>query len=692
MFKNMKLMSRIALVVGALIITILGVVTLLIGLQLSRAINELVLAENLQISQARGEQIGELMDKLRGQLVFMSQQPQLLSTDNKVVEATVKALAADAAAEGGALIFAYPDGAYITSTGASGSIADREYFDRIVRKGEDFVIADAAISKSLGVPIIVVAKALIRPDGSRGGLIAFQTKTDTLSQYVAKVKIGKTGYAYIVDRASLIIAHPNPDIILNLNLLDSAKSGWKGLDLVGKAMAEKESGWGEYGKPDGSRVVAYFSAIPNSPGWDLGLAVPVKEINATRDSMLMLLVIIACVTIPIAIAISIMIARSIANPLKLAADGVVLVSEGKLSLRGLDQRKLAKVLERGDEVGLMGRSVRTLVERFSTVATEVTEASNQVSQGSQQLAMTSQILSQGANDQAASIEELSASVEELVSTIRQNADNTSQADALSRRVALNAEESGKSVNQTVSSMKEIASRISIIEEIARQTNLLALNAAIEAARAGDAGKGFAVVASEVRKLAERSQKAAGEINELSSASVAVAGQAGKLLTELVPDIRRTAELIQEIAAASVEQASGADQIAKGVNQIDGTVQQNASTSEELASTAEELASQAEFLNASLSYFQLDSTAPSKLAQAGANRAPKLEAPKPKSAPKKPSSPKPSSPKPNSTKVTDSAVGTGPRNGAKATQASATERKTSIIPAGREPSDGDFEEF
>ena len=693
MFKNMKLMSKIALIVGALVVTVLGVVTLLIGMQLSRAINELVLAENLQISQARGEQIGEFMDKLRGQLVFMSHQSQLLSTDKKIVEQTVKTLAADASAEGGALIYAYPDGSYFTSTGASGSIADREYFDRIVRKGEDFVIADAAISKSLGVPIIVVAKAVIRPDGTRG-LIAFQTKTDTLSQYVAKVKIGKTGYAYIVDRTSLIIAHPNPEIIMNLNLLDSAKSGWKGLDLVGKAMAEKESGWGEYGKPDGSRVIAYFTSIPNSPGWDLGLAVPLKEINATRDSMVLLLVIIAGVTIPIAIAISILIARSIADPLKLAAEGVVRVSEGKLSLRGLDQRKLAKVLDRGDEVGTLGRSVSTLVERFSIVATEVTGASNQVSQGSQQLAMTAQILSQGANAQAASIEELSASVEELASTIRQNADNTSQADALSRRVALNAEESGKSVNQTVTSMKEIASRISIIEEIARQTNLLALNAAIEAARAGDAGKGFAVVASEVRKLAERSQKAAGEINELSSASVAVAGQAGKLLTELVPDIRRTAELIQEIAAASAEQASGADQIAKGVTQMDGVVQQNASTSEELASTAEELASQAELLNSSLSYFQLDSAAPPKQAQAGASRAPKLEAPKPKPEASKPKAApkKPSSPKPNSTKAVDSAVGKGPRNGAKATQAPVAERKTSIVPANREPSDGDFEEF
>jgi methyl-accepting chemotaxis protein len=172
-------------------------------------------------------------------------------------------------------------------------------------------------------------------------------------------------------------------------------------------------------------------------------------------------------------------------------------------------------------------------------------------------------------------------------------------------VAQNAEESGKAVGQTVVSMKEIAGKIGIIEEIASQTNLLALNAAIEAARAGEAGKGFAVVASEVRKLAERSATAAGEINGLSKTSVGVAIEAGKRLEELVPDIRKTAELIQEISAASSEQSSGAEQIAKGVSQMDSVVQQNASASEELASTAEELAAQAERLQDGIDFFKLE---------------------------------------------------------------------------------------
>jgi methyl-accepting chemotaxis protein len=179
-----------------------------------------------------------------------------------------------------------------------------------------------------------------------------------------------------------------------------------------------------------------------------------------------------------------------------------------------------------------------------------------------------------------------------------------QTEKIAIQASNNAQEGGDAVNQTVAAMKEIAGKIMIIEEISRQTNLLALNAAIEAARAGEHGKGFAVVAAEVRKLAERSQKAAGEINELSTSSVEVAEKAGAVLNELVPNIQKTAELVQEISASSREQDAGADQISKSIQQLDAVIQQNASSSEEMASTSEELSGQSEQLAEMISFFNV----------------------------------------------------------------------------------------
>jgi len=245
-----------------------------------------------------------------------------------------------------------------------------------------------------------------------------------------------------------------------------------------------------------------------------------------------------------------------------------------------------------------------MVGRLKEVVVSVRSASDNVSSGSVELASSANQMSQGATQQAAAAEEASSSMEQMKSAIQQNTDNAQQTEKIAVKSAEDAQEGGRAVSETVTAMNEIASRISIIEEIARQTNLLALNAAIEAARAGEHGKGFAVVAMEVRKLAERSQVAAGEIRGLSASSVAVAQKAGDMLSKLVPDIRKTAELVQEISAASREQNSGADQINKAIQQLDEVIQQNVSSAEELAATAEQLTSQAESLQNMIGFFRL----------------------------------------------------------------------------------------
>jgi methyl-accepting chemotaxis protein len=245
---------------------------------------------------------------------------------------------------------------------------------------------------------------------------------------------------------------------------------------------------------------------------------------------------------------------------------------------------------------LLGIAIALFVTKSITnVLLQVKQVADNVASASQQTSASSEEMSQGSSEQASSAEEASSSMEEMAANIRQNADNAQETEKISRKASKDAEESGVAVTQAVGAMKNIADKIAIIEEIARQTNLLALNAAIEAARAGEHGKGFAVVAAEVRKLAERSQTAAGEIGELSASSVGVAEEAGNKLQELVPNIMKTAELVAEISAASNEQNSGANQINMAIQQLDQVTQQNAAAAEELASTSEEMSSQAEGL-------------------------------------------------------------------------------------------------
>ncbi|ACS78281.1 HAMP domain-containing methyl-accepting chemotaxis protein [Maridesulfovibrio salexigens] len=305
----------------------------------------------------------------------------------------------------------------------------------------------------------------------------------------------------------------------------------------------------------------------------------------------------ALIALFIGMLIAFVLTKAITGPIQMGVRFAQRMAQGDFT-RTLD-------INQKDEVGVLAAALNNMVNRLSIVVGEVGSASENVASGSEELSATAESLSQASTEQAANVEEVSSSMEEMTANIRQNAENAQQTESIAVQSAQQAEESGRAVTQAVDAMKNIAEKISIIEEIARQTNLLALNAAIEAARAGEHGKGFAVVAAEVRKLAERSGEAAREIGDLSSGTVDVAEKAGEMLTQLVPDIKRTADLVQEITAGSSEQLSGAEQINKAVQQLDQVTQQNASASEEMASTSEELSSQAEELQQTMGFFRVN---------------------------------------------------------------------------------------
>ncbi|QRK10183.1 MCP four helix bundle domain-containing protein [Archangium violaceum] len=290
------------------------------------------------------------------------------------------------------------------------------------------------------------------------------------------------------------------------------------------------------------------------------------------------------------------VTRAISKPLARAVEVADRIAEGDFTVRISSETR--------DETGRLLSALERMVRKLDQVIGEVRQGANTLASASAQVSVSSQNLSRGTSEQASSVEQATSSLEQMTVSITQNRDHGRQMEQMAVQGARDAEESGRAVKETVGAMSSIARKISIIEEIAYQTNLLALNAAIEAARAGEHGKGFAVVATEVRKLAERSRTAAKEISELASNSMKVATHSGELLAELVPSIRKTADLVQEVVAASVEQASGVGQMNKVMGHVDQVTQRNASASEELASTAEELSAQAEALSQLVSFFRV----------------------------------------------------------------------------------------
>jgi methyl-accepting chemotaxis protein len=459
-------------------------------------------------------------------------------------------------------------------------------------------------------------------------------------EILGNMRYGGEEYFWINDMSPKMIMHPFVEDLVGKDLSDYADPNGTRLflEMVKVVNAGNEGFvnyvWQKGGSEKLSPKVSFVKGF--APwGWVVGSGIYLDDVDADFFAQAKKFAGVISVVVILLGLLALVISKSITGPLGKAVDvagklaigdmdveigavgkdetGRLLAAMGEMidSQRNVSAlaREVAEgnltvqIAERSEKDELM-QALAAMTRKLLEVVGGVKNAGDNVSSGSLAMSSGSQEMSQGASEQAAAAEEAASSIEEMVANIRQNTDNALQTEKIAVKAAEDAREGGRAVAETVAAMKQIAGKILIIEEIARQTNLLALNAAIEAARAGEHGKGFAVVAAEVRKLAERSQVAAGEIGALSGSSVKVAEDAGQMLSVLVPNIQKTAELVQEISAASKEQDAGAEQISKAIQQLDQVIQQNASSAEEMASTAEELSSQAEQLQDMIAFFEV----------------------------------------------------------------------------------------
>jgi methyl-accepting chemotaxis protein len=632
MKRRFPLALRITLSVSAIIFVLLAAILFLVSSSQRKAIDATVLADNDQITEARSAELGQLIEKLHWQLVAFSLSDQLRSADKRKVAPFLEGISGFIPAEAVNLLFAWPDGSALTSEGDTANISDRPYFRSVISGESTFSISSPAVSKTLGLPIVVFAQAVAGKSGAPVGIVAFQVKLSKLSEIATAIKVGKTGYGWIAEQSGLVIAHRDAQAVMSLNILESAKQGYKGLEEFGKKILSSDSGRGTWADPEGTVFTTYFETVPGSPGWKLGVNQPSAEIEESADTLVAILAIIFAVSMVLAVGASILISRSILSPIRRAGAGFRALAEGEADLT------ITVDIERNDEIGDLASEINIFLGKLREImsdlkgaqeslsgigdrlgasvagtetamtelnggidavrerglhqASSVEESSSSVSQIARNIASLDELIA----NQAASITEASAAIEQMVGNI--GSVTASIARMASEFVALSgASEAGKTtlaaaverISQISAQSRSLLEANEVISSIASSTNLLAMNAAIEAAHAGEAGKGFSVVADEIRRLSETAAGQSKTIgSELTSiletigAVVASSKESEEAFSLVARKIADTDALVKEINQAMIEQGEGSKQILEALREMNEVTAQVKNGSTEMS--------------------------------------------------------------------------------------------------------------
>jgi methyl-accepting chemotaxis protein len=555
--KKMKLGYKLTL--GGVLIVLLPllVVGIFAALQSARALEKVAMDQSAQIAKSLSNMVQMVLQEEVKNISGLSVDPVLVAAltggQTEAASAKLSAVMKKIGNDYETIMLIDASGV-IQADGVGGSykginVGERDYV--VAAKGGKAIIGTAIKSKKTGNPVAVACAPVHGPDGQFVGALGAAVKMDFLIDKLSSVKLGQTGYAFMIDKTGVVIAHPKKEFMFEMNLAN--QEGMK--QMAGKMIAQ-QSGAESY-TFQGVKKLSGFAPVELT-GWSIGVTQNWDELMASATSLRNYIFLIGLIFLAITVAVVVFFSRNISQPITRAVH-------------------------------------------------ELNEAADQVASASHQVSSSSQSLAEGASEQASAIEETSSSLEEMSSMTRQNADNANHANSLMGETRQTVERADASMKQLTHSMQDISKAseetskiVKTIDEIAFQTNLLALNAAVEAARAGEAGAGFAVVAEEVRNLAMRAAEAAKNTSVLIEGTVKKIKEGSGLVektnhefVEVSRSAGKAADLVGEISAASNEQAQGIGQISKAIAEMDKVVQQNAATAEESSSASEEMNAQAQ---------------------------------------------------------------------------------------------------
>ena len=618
-------MSRIAFTFSGLVIAILATIALLVALNVRRDVRAIVASESLAVAKARAAQVGELVEKLHWQLNALSLQPQFQSKSRADIMKYIRAFEGKLSPEIASFFFVWPDGVEVTAAGATASLVDRAYFKAIMSKSTDWAIGAPAVGKTLRVPVVPMALAVKDERGDVLGAVGVSMKLDTFSQIIASIKVGDSGYGWVVDGTGLVIAHPVADVVMKLKLTEADKSsGYKGLSSLGENMLAVEEGSGSFLSDKGVQMASFHARIPNTPNWVLGINMPETQIQAASTLIIRLFVFSIVGAIAIALVLTLLLGKSIAKPIvrivgsfKELAEGEADLTKSLVAGRNDEVGDLAKDFNRfiaklreivvslkaaQDELERAGGELRASSSETSGAAAQIYESVSRVGEKSQrqsesvasassaveEIAKNIESLEHLISEQAASVTQASASIEEMVgnigsvtSSIDKMADEFASLSSAAEEGMSIQEATGARITQISERSETLLEANSAIAKIASQTNLLAMNAAIEAAHAGDAGKGFSVVADEIRNLAETSSEQSHTIGaELAQVRKEIEGivvssrDTAASFSRVMQKLADTDRIVQEVKSAMSEQKEGSTQVLealKAMNEITSNV-------------------------------------------------------------------------------------------------------------------------